>query len=72
MTYVFRGRIAGWFGMQENIQFSRRAPCLPVVTIVLIRKAAIVVVAVGSVAVDNITPLLTNLGAAGSVELFQA
>ena len=54
----------------ENIHLSRRAPYDPVVTVVLIRKIAVVVVVVGLVVIGNVTPLLTNLGAARSVELF--
>ena len=46
-------------------------PYDPIVTIVLIRKVAIVVVAVDSIVVGNVALILTDLGAAGSVELFQ-
>ena len=52
--------------------FLRGAPCLLVVRAVLNGESVIVMAAVGSIVVGDVALILTDLGAAGSVELFQA
>ena len=56
----------------ETTHFLRGAPCLLVVRAALNGESVIVIVAVGSIVVGNVALILTDLGATGSVELFQA